>query len=73
MFSIIKKVYDMVPESFAGEVPIEEVHETKKLLGVELPEDYIQFICMFGCGVVGTTVILGLGEAQFASTPSFVN
>nr|WP_069681009.1 SMI1/KNR4 family protein [Clostridium sp. ZBS13] len=63
----------MVPESFGGEVTIEEVDKAKELIGVELPEDYIEFICMFGCGVVGATVILGLGEAQFVSTPSFVN
>ena len=73
ILSIIKEQFDMVPESFGGKVAIEEVDKAKVLIGVELPEDYIEFICMFGCGVVGSTVILGLGEAQFVSTPSFVN
>ncbi len=73
VLSFINERFDMVPESFGGKVSIEEVNKAKEMIGVELPEDYIEFICMFGCGVVGSTVILGLGEAEYVSTPSFVN
>ncbi|WP_027624761.1 SMI1/KNR4 family protein [Clostridium lundense] len=72
IFRIIKEEFDMVPEAFGGEVNQEEIDKCKELIDTELPEDYMEFICRFGCGVVGTTVILGLGEAQFVSTPSFV-
>lgn len=72
VLSIINEEFEMVPESFGGEKEIYEVRKAEDILGTKLPKDYVEFICMFGCGVVGTTVILGLGEAQFVSTPSFV-
>lgn len=72
ILNIIKEEFDIVPESFGGKVSREEIDKSTQLLGIELPEDYIEFVCRFGCGVVGTTVILGLGKPQFVSTSSFV-
>lgn len=72
ILSIINEEFEMVPEAFGGAITINEVKKAEKLIETKLPEDYIEFICMFGCGVVGSTVILGLGETQFVYRPSFV-
>lgn len=58
ILNIIKEEFYMIPESFGGEISREEIDKSTQLLGIELPEDYIEFVCRFGCDVVGTTVIL---------------
>ncbi|WP_010250437.1 SMI1/KNR4 family protein [Acetivibrio cellulolyticus] len=68
----IRLLRDQVPEAFGK--PIEEVKivEAEKTLGVTLPEEYKSFIKEFGSGAVGEAIIIGLSEAKFVETPSFV-
>lgn len=72
ILEILEEAFEMVPEAFGGKVPLEEIEQSQKTLGVELPEEYKEFIARFGSGAIEGTVILGLREAEFVPTPSFV-
>ncbi|QKG83921.1 SMI1/KNR4 family protein [Kroppenstedtia pulmonis] len=63
---------DRVPEAFGGQVSEEEVEKAEGILGVKIQDDYKEFIRRFGAGCVGQAVILGLREAEFFPTPSFI-
>ncbi|MFD1434310.1 SMI1/KNR4 family protein [Kroppenstedtia eburnea] len=72
LFDKIDERYEMIPEAFGGPVPESEIDEAEEELRVKLPEEYREFIRRYGSGGVGDAVILGLRQAEFLSTPSFV-
>lgn len=72
VLKIINEEFSMVPEAFGGTVAKEDIDKAIDMIGVDLPDDYIEFICRFGCGGVKGTVILGLGESEFFYRLSFV-
>ncbi|MGG0386290.1 hypothetical protein ABEY69_25165 [Priestia filamentosa] len=39
---------------------------------MKLPEDFKQFLLKYDSGAVGEAIVLGLREAEFVATPSFV-
>ena len=64
--------FEMCPEAFGGPLNIEEVNQAEDELKVKLPEDFKEFLLRYGSGAVGEAIILGLKEAEFVATPSFV-
>ncbi|MGM0805579.1 MAG: SMI1/KNR4 family protein [Bacillota bacterium] len=72
ILNAIDEEFEMCPEAFGGPLNIEEVKQAEKDLEVKLPEDYKEFLLRYGSGAVGEAIILGLKEAEFVATPSFV-
>lgn len=72
LLNVIDEEYEMCPEAFGGPVNIEEIIQAENELKVKLPEDYKLFLLKYGCGAIGEAIILGLREAEFITTPSFV-
>ncbi|MDQ0233541.1 SMI1/KNR4 family protein [Metabacillus malikii] len=73
IFNAIDEEYEMCPEAFGGPLNIEEVIQAEDELKVKLPEDFKEFLLRYGSGAVGEAIILGLKEAEFVATPSFVD
>lgn len=72
LLKVIDEEFEMCPEAFGGPVNIEEVIKAEDELKVELPEDFKMFLLRYGSGAVGEAIVLGLREAEFVATPSFV-
>ncbi|AMQ07859.1 SMI1/KNR4 family protein [Sporosarcina psychrophila] len=72
LLNAIDEEFEMCPEAFGGPVNIEEVIQAEDELKVKLPEDYKIFLLRYGSGAVGEAIVLGLREAEFFATPSFV-
>lgn len=72
IFEAIEEERDTCPEAFGGPATEAEVIEAEKCLGVKLPPDYKEFLYKYGSGGVGKVIVLGLREAEFVATPSFV-
>ncbi len=68
----IDEEVEMCSEAFGGPVQIEEVTQAEDKLKVKLPEDYKMFLLRYGSGAIGDVIVLGLSEAEFVTTPSFV-
>ncbi len=49
------------------------LNQAEDRLKVRLPEDFRMFLLRYGSGAVGEAIVLGLTEAEFVSTPSFVD
>lgn len=69
----IDEEFERCPEAFGGPASIEEVNQAEDRLKVRLPEDFRMFLLRYGSGAVGEAIVLGLTEAEFVSTPSFVD
>lgn len=72
LLNAIDEEFGMCPEAFGGPVNIEEVTQAEDELKIKLPEDFKMFLLRYGSGAVGEAIILGLKEAEFVATPSFV-
>ncbi|WP_336047167.1 SMI1/KNR4 family protein [Solibacillus ferritrahens] len=72
LINAIDEEFEMCPEAFGGPVNIEEVTQAEDELKVKLPEDFKMFLTRYGSGAVGEAIVLGLKEAEFVATPSFV-
>lgn len=72
LLKAIDEEFEMCPEAFGGPVKDNEVKQAENELQVTLPDDYKMFILKYGAGAVGETIILGLREAEYVATPSFV-
>ena len=72
LLNAIDEELEMCPEAFGGTVNIEEVMQAEVELKVKLPEDFKMFLLKYGSGAVGEAIVLGLREAEFVATPSFV-
>lgn len=72
LLNAIDEEFEMCPEAFGGTVNIEEVMQAEVELKVKLPEDFKRFLLKYGSGAVGEAIVLGLREAEFVATPSFV-
>ncbi|WP_071460603.1 SMI1/KNR4 family protein [Bacillus massilinigeriensis] len=72
ILNAIDEEIEMCPEAFGGPLNIEEVNQAEDELKVKLPEDFKEFLLRYGSGAVGEAIILGLKEAEFVATPSFV-
>lgn len=72
ILNAIDEEFEMCPEAFGGALNIEEVNQAEDELKVKLPADYKEFLLRYGSGAVGEAIILGLKEAAFVATPSFV-
>lgn len=72
LLNAIDEEVEMCPEAFGGPLTIEEVNQAEDELKVKLPEDFQEFLLRYGSGAVGEAIILGLKEAEFVATPSFV-
>lgn len=72
LLNAIDEEFEMCPEAFGGTVNIEEVMQAEVELKVKLPEDFKMFLLKYGSGAVGEAIVLGLREAEFVATPSFV-
>ncbi|MED0903247.1 1,3-beta-glucan synthase regulator [Bacillus cereus] len=72
LLNAIDEELEMCPEAFGGTVNIEEVTQAEVELKVKLPEDFKMFLLKYGSGAVGEAIVLGLREAEFVATPSFV-
>jgi hypothetical protein len=72
IINAINEEFEMCPEAFGGPLDIREVNQAEEELKVKLPEDFKDFLLRFGSGAVGEAIILGLKEAEFVATPSFV-
>ena len=72
ILNAIDEEFVMCPEAFGGPLTIEEVNQAEDELKVKLPEDYKEFLLKYGSGAVGEAIVLGLKEAEFVATPSFV-
>lgn len=72
VFRKIEEEFNVCPEAFGGPVPLEEIAQAEEILQVRLPEDYRFFLLKYGSGAIGEAIILGLKEAEFVATPSFV-
>lgn len=69
----VNKLRNQVPEAFGEPASEEEIINAERKLGTKLPEEYKVFLREFGAGGVGGAIILGLSEAEFLYTPSFVD
>ena len=72
ILNAIDEEFEMCPEAFGGPLNIEDVNQAEDELKVRLPEDFKEFLLRYGSGAVGDAIILGLKEAEFVATPSFV-
>ena len=72
ILNAIDEELEMCPEAFGGPINIQEVNQAEDELKVKLPEDFKEFLLRYGSGAVGEAIILGLKEAEFVATPSFV-
>ncbi|MFJ7974876.1 SMI1/KNR4 family protein [Peribacillus sp. NPDC096379] len=72
ILNAIDEEFEMCPEAFGGPLNIEEVNQAEDELKVKLPEDFKEFLLRYGSGAVGEAIVLGLREAEFVATPSFV-
>ncbi|MED4401585.1 SMI1/KNR4 family protein [Metabacillus fastidiosus] len=72
LLNAIDEEVEMCPQAFGGPVNIEEVRQAEDELKVKLPEDFKMFVLKYGSGAVGEAIVLGLREAEFVVTPSFV-
>lgn len=72
ILKLIQVECDRVPEAFGGPVSEKEVKKAEEILGIKIQNDYKEFICRFGAGCVEQAVILGLREAEFLPTSSFI-
>ncbi|MCC5803736.1 SMI1/KNR4 family protein [Rossellomorea vietnamensis] len=72
LLKAIDEEFEMCPEAFGGPLNIEEVDKAADELKVKLPEDFKEFLLRYGSGAVGEAIVLGLKEAEFVATPSFV-
>jgi hypothetical protein len=55
------------PEDRAESVPDAEILAARDALGVDFPQDYIDFVRRYGAGMVGPSPILGLRRADAMS------
>lgn len=69
----VREFRNQVPEAFGRSATEEEIVNAEAKLGVELLNEYKVFLKEFGSGGVGQAIILGLSEAEFVATPSFVD
>lgn len=72
LLNVIDEEFEVCPEAFGGPVNIKEVIQAEDELKVKLPEDFKVFLLKYGSGAVGEAIVLGLREAEFVATPSFV-
>jgi len=72
LFEAIDVQFEMVSDAFGGPVKEEEVDQAEQRLGVKLSGAYKEFVRRYGSGSVSEAIILGLREAEFVPTPSFV-
>ncbi|MDR9795267.1 SMI1/KNR4 family protein [Aeribacillus pallidus] len=72
LLKAIDEEFEMCPEAFGGPVKDDEIKQAENELQVTLPNDYKMFILKYGAGAVGEAIILGLREAEYVATPSFV-
>ncbi|MCW1929664.1 SMI1/KNR4 family protein [Bhargavaea beijingensis] len=72
ILNAIDEEFEICPEAFGGPLDIEEINQAEDELKVKLPEDLKEFLLRYGSGAVGEAIILGLKEAEFVATPSFV-
>lgn len=72
LLNAIDEEFEMCPEAFGGPVNIEDVTQAEDELKANLPNDFKIFLLRYGSGAVGEAVVLGLKEAEFVATPSFV-
>lgn len=72
ILNAIDEEFEMYPEAFGGPSNIEEINQAEDELKVKLPEDFKEFLLRYGSGAIGEAIILGLKEARFVATPSFV-
>jgi len=72
ILNAIDEEFELYPEFFGGPLNTEEVNQAEEELKVKLPEDFKEYLLRYGSGAVGEAVILGLKEAEFVATPSFV-
>jgi len=68
----IRELRNQVPAAFGKPAEDEEILDAENKLDVILPTDYKFFLKEFGSGGVGGAIILGLSEAEFIATPSFI-
>lgn len=73
LLNAVDQEFERYPEAFGGAVDSEEVIQAEVKLKVKLPEDFKRFLLKYGSGAIGEAVVLGLREAEFVSTPSFVD
>ncbi|MEH7356859.1 SMI1/KNR4 family protein [Neobacillus drentensis] len=72
LLQAIDEEFEMCAEAFGGPVEEEEISEAEDTLQIKLPQDYKMFLLKYGSGAVGEVIVLGLKEAEFVATPSFV-
>ncbi|MED4532566.1 SMI1/KNR4 family protein [Metabacillus fastidiosus] len=72
LLNAIDEEVEMCPQAFGGPVNIEEMRQAEDELKVKLPEGFKMFVLKYGSGAVGEAIVLGLREAEFVATPSFV-
>lgn len=72
ILNAIDEEFEMFPEAFGGSINIGEVSQAEAELKVKLPDDFKEFLLRYGSGAVGEAIVLGLKEAEFVATPSFV-
>lgn len=53
------------PEGIGGPVPLHEIEEAEKELGVKLPEDYKEYLHLYGSGGTPMYQVAGLRTALF--------
>ncbi len=70
---MINDLRSQIPETFGRPATDNEIINAENTLGVKLPNEYKVFLREFGSGCVGRAIILGLSEAEFVGTPSFVD
>ncbi|MCP1446924.1 SMI1/KNR4 family protein [Priestia megaterium] len=73
LLNAVDQEFERYPEAFGGAVTSEEVTQAEAKLKVKLPEDFKKFLLRYGSGAIGEAIVLGLREAEFVSTPSFVD
>ncbi|SHG99246.1 SMI1/KNR4 family protein [Virgibacillus chiguensis] len=73
ILNAINEEFEMFPEAFGGPLNIVEVNQAEDELNVKLPKDFKEFLLRYGSGAVGEAIVLGLKEAEFVATPSFVD
>lgn len=69
----VRELRNQVPEAFGTPATEEEIRNAESKLRTKLPEEYKVFLREFGAGGVGEAIILGLSEAEYLATPSFVD
>jgi len=73
VFEYLKEKYNRIPNAFGGPVHPSEIEKAEKTLGVQLPDDYKEYLLHFGSGGLPAYSILGLNEHTLNLVGDLVN